>query len=598
MPAKSTKIIRLEPPNWWVGMKEPLLQLMVYGKNIANFDVKINHESINLIKVNKVDSPNYLFLDLLIDKSTKSGKFPIKFVQGTNSLVFEYELLKKELSKENHKGLDSSDVVYLVMPDRFANGNPAINNVGGMLEKADRNNPNGRHGGDLKGINEHLDYIADLGVTSIWLNPVFENNMPQYSYHGYAITDFYQIDARLGSNNDYQQLVAACHKKGLKVIIDMVFNHCGLEHWWMKDLPSEDWIHQFPGYTQTNNASAAVSDPYSSEFDFNLLQNGWFDSSMPDLNQKNPYLSNYLIQNSLWWVEFGGIDGIRMDTYPYPDKIMMARWAKRVLKEYPDFYIVGEAWLQKESMTAYWQKHFSAKDSYESYLPSVTDFPLNSTIINALNEPESINGGLLGLYYTLAQDFLYANAGKNLIFLDNHDLNRIFTSLSHNFNKFKMALSVLLTIRGIPQLYYGTEILMDGTESHGHGLIRKDFPGGWPEDKSNVFAMKNLTHDQLLAFNFTKKLLNWRKKSKAIHCGKLIHFVPENGSYVYFRCLKNESVMVVINKGDAQTFITHRYQEVLKDYTTAQDIVTDEHFDDLSMIWMEGYSARILQLYS
>jgi glycosidase len=596
MNSGTSEIFRIEPPNWWVGMKEPLLQLLVYGKNISTYEVRVNHKSINLIKVGRVENSNYLFLDLLIDKSTEPGTFLIDFFTKSRSFEVEYELLKREDGENRHKGFDQSDVVYLIMPDRFSNGNPELDNVEGMHEKADRNNPDGRHGGDLQGILKHLDYFVDLGVTALWLNPVFENNMPQYSYHGYAITDFYKIDPRLGTNEGYKQLVEECHKKGLKVIMDMVFNHCGTEHWFIKNLPSNDWIHQFPDYTQTNSYSAAVSDPYASEFDFDLLQKGWFDTSMPDLNQKNPYLANYLIQNSLWWIEYSGMDGIRMDTYPYPDKAMMARWAKRVLKEYPEFNIVGESWLQKESMTAYWQQNFQSKDRYQSYLPSVTDFPLNAAIIRALNEPESVNGGLLGLYYTLAQDFLYPNANKNLIFLDNHDLNRIYTSLHHNFNKFKVAMSILLTIRGIPQIYYGTEILMDGTESKGHGYIRQDFPGGWLGDKKDVFGMKNLTHDQVMALGVTKRILNWRKKSKAVHQGKLTHFVPENGIYVYFKGFDNEVVMVVVNKDDARSIPTLRFHEVLKNYNSCHDVVTDEYFTDLSSIWMDGYSARILKL--
>ena len=590
------EIARIEPPCWWLGMKEPLLQLLVYGNEIANYEVKIIHRSINLIKVNKVENSNYLFLDLLIDKSTQAGKFEIQFFNKHNSFTCTYNLFAKETRQNGHKGFNQSDVIYLIMPDRFANGTPAIDNVEGMLEKSDRLNPNGRHGGDLSGIKKHLNYLSDLGITTLWLNPVLENNMPQYSYHGYAITNFYKIDPRFGTNPEYKQLVDECHKKGLKVIMDMIFNHCGLEHWFIKDMPSKDWIHHFETYTKTNNVPAVISDPYSSEFDFNLLQNGWFDTSMPDLNQHNPYLANYLIQNSLWWIEYSGIDGIRMDTYPYPDKDVMARWAKRVLKEYPDFNIVGESWMQKESMTAYWQQNFSQKTNYESNLPSVTDFPLNNSIIKALNEPESSDGGLLGLYYTLAQDFLYHDASKNLIFLDNHDTDRIFTRLNHNYNKFKVAMSILLTTRGIPQLYYGTEILMDGTEHKGHGFIRQDFPGGWINDPSSAFTMQNISQEKKAAFEFTKRLLNWRKRSEVVHVGKLKHFVPENDTYVYFRQYQKKTIMVIINKGDSGSFCTKRYLEEIRNYKSARDVITNECFSNLSKIHMEGFSARILEL--
>jgi len=596
MNTEGKEIIRIEPPNWWVGMKKPLLQLLVYGNDIAEFKVSVKHESVNLIKVNKVENPNYLFLDLLIDKSTRAGSFKINFKTNTRNVSYDYKLNSKEDDTDKHNGFDQSDVIYLIMPDRFSNGNPLGNNVDGILEKADRKNGDGRHGGDLTGIRNHLDYIVDLGVTAIWLNPVLENNMPHVSYHGYAITDFYKVDPRHGSNQEYKQMVEECHKKGLKVIIDMVFNHSGSNHWFIKDLPAKDWIHQFSEFTRTNYRAPVVSDPYSSDRDANLLQNGWFDVTMPDLNQKNPFLANYLIQNSLWWIEFSGLDGIRMDTYPYPDKEMMAKWVKRVLEEYPKFNIVGESWLQKESMTAYWQKDFPAKDGYNSHLPSVTDFPINSAVIKALNEPDTWTGGLFELYYVLAQDFLYTDASMNVIFLDNHDVNRIYTSLKHNFNKFKMAMSFLFTTRGIPQMYYGTEILMDGNEGKGHGYIRQDFPGGWEGDKMNIFTKKNISQERLLAYEFTKKLLNWRKTNKVIHKGKLKHFIPENGTYVYFRYSDNEAVMVIINKSDAQFFDTERYNEILKSYSYAKDIITDENINDLKLIWLEGYSARILEL--
>ncbi len=589
-------IKRVEPPNWWVGMKNQNLQLLVYGDKIAEADVSINSKSVKLLKVNKVENSNYLFLYVEISKKAKAGTVKINFNKNGKSFDYDYELKARENNSANRKGFNSSDVIYLLMPDRFANGNPNNDNVEGMLEKADRNNPDGRHGGDIQGIRNNLDYIADLGFTAIWLNPVLETNMPKVSYHGYAITDFYNVDPRHGSNKEYKQLVNESHKKGLKVIMDMVFNHCGLSHWWMKDLPSKDWIHQFDEFTRTNYRAPVVSDPHSSKTDKDLMEKGWFDHSMPDLNQDNKFLANYLIQNSIWWVEFSGIDGIRMDTQPYPEKNMMANWAKAVFNEYPNFNIVGEAWLQKESMTAYWQKNARNKDKYNSYTPSITDFPLHYSLIKALNDKDSWTDGIMSLYYTLAQDFVYDDPYINVIFTDNHDVRRIYSSLNHNLNKLKIAAAFILTTRGIPQMYYGTEILMDGNDYEGHGQIRQDFPGGWKGDKVNAFKQENLSKDKLEAYNYFKTLLNWRKSNKAIHNGELTHFIPENGVYVYLRHTKDEAVMVIINKSNSKTIDTKRYSEFLSKYSKATDIISKEKITDLKNILMEGMSVRILEL--
>ncbi|MBN2756633.1 MAG: glycoside hydrolase family 13 protein [Bacteroidales bacterium] len=596
MNALAQEIKRVEPPNWWIGMENPNVQLLIYGDNIAELNVSIKNKDLKLLKVNKTENKNYLFLDLEISKTAKAGIININFKKENKSFNYEYELKKRENNPDNHKGFYSSDAIYLIMPDRFSNGNPENDNVEGMLEKADRNNPDGRHGGDLQGIRNNLKYISDLGFTAIWINPVLENNMPRTTYHGYAITDFYKIDPRHGSNQDYKQLVDESHKNGLKVIMDMVFNHCGSSHWWMKDLPSKDWLHQFPEFTRTNYRAPVVSDPYSSEIDDKLIEKGWFDITMPDLNQDNKFLANYLIQNSIWWIEYSGIDGIRMDTYPYPEKNMMANWVKAVLKEYPKFNIVGETWLQKESMTAYWQKDAKNKDGYNSHLPSVTDFPIHFSLIKALNNEDTWTGGIMELYYVLAQDFVYTNPNLNLIFPDNHDLRRIYSSLNHNYNKFKIAMAFILTTRGIPQIYYGTEILMDGNDFDGHGQIRQDFPGGWKGDKINAFKQENLSKEKIEAFNYVKKLLNWRKNKDVIHNGKLKHFIPENSVYVYFRYTENQAVMIIINKNNSKLVNTKRFSEILNKYSKAVDIISDEKITDLENIWMEGLSVRILEL--
>lgn len=588
--------IRIEPPNWWVGMADPFVQLLVYGAKITKYKVEVKHQGIKLLKVSKAENPNYLFIDLLITSLAEPGNIEIIFYSNDISFTYSYELFERDKKEDSNKGFDQSDVVYLIMPDRFANGNPAFDNVGGMLDKVDRRKTSARHGGDLKGIRKNLEYLVNLGVTALWLNPVFENNMPDYSYHGYAITDFYNVDSRLGNNFEYKELVDECHTKGLKVIMDMVFNHCGSHHWFYKDLPMQDWVHQFSNFTRTNYRNSVICDPYSSEYDENLQNNGWFDTTMPDLNQKNRFVANYLIQNSIWWCEFSGIDGIRMDTYPYPDKEVMSEWVKRVKDEYPKLNIVGEAWLDHESMTAFWQKDSVLPNEYNSYLPSVTDFPLYSAIINALNNKESWDTGLIELYNVLAQDFLYPDASLNLIFADNHDVDRIYTSLNHNFNKFKMAMVFLLTTRGVPQIYYGTEILMDGEGSSCHGNLRQDFPGGWPDDLVNAFTGKNLSADRLSAMTFMKKLLKWRKTNKTIHYGALKHFIPENGDYVFFRYDEENTIMVILHKSNSSKVSTWRYNEFLSEFSSATDILSGEIFNNLDSIWMEGFSARILEL--
>ncbi|MFN8255005.1 MAG: glycoside hydrolase family 13 protein [Bacteroidales bacterium] len=592
---KSQGIKKVEPPNWWTGMENKNLQLLVYGNKIAEFEVSVNYNGVKIAKINTVENPNYLFVDLIIEKNTKPGKFELLFKKESQKLTYTYELKEKNKNTGIHSGFNSSDVIYLVMPDRFANGNPKNDSMPGMLEKSNRSNPDGRHGGDLKGIRDHLDYFKNLGVTALWLNPCLEANLKNTSYHGYAISDFYKVDPRHGTNEEYQLLAEECHKSGLKIIMDMIFNHSASTHWFIKDMPSKDWVHQFPEFTRSNYRGEVASDPYASDKDKYLLEKGWFDITMPDLNQENPYLANYLIQNSIWWIEFAGLDGIRMDTYPYPYQPFMKDWVDKVMKEYPGFNIVGESWLQHVATTAFWQKDFASKQAPNTFLPSVTDFPFHYSIIKALNDPDSWTGGLFELYYVLAQDFLYPNPKNNLIFLDNHDLTRIYSSLNYNFNKFKTAMAILLTSRGIPQIYYGTEILMDGG-AQGDGLKRQDFPGGWDGDKMNAFTMKNMSVDRLAAFEYTKKLLNWRKGKDVIHNGALKHFIPENETYVYFRYNDKETVMVLINKSNARIVNLARFNEHLKDFKTAKDVVTDEVFENIDQIYMEGFSTRILEL--
>jgi len=596
---KTGQFQHVEPPFWWIGMKNTSLQVLFYNKevNISEYQASINYPGVELKAVKKVSNPHYLFLTLEISSAAKAGSVPIAFSMGKKKFAYQYDLKVKDASASRIQGFNSSDVIYLIMPDRFANGDIKNDSLPGMLEGAHRDKPEARHGGDIKGIMDHLDYIKALGVTAIWLNPVLENNQPRSSYHGYAITDLYQIDRRFGSNEDYLAFINKSHQQGLKVIQDMVMNHIGNYHWLFKDLPEKTWVHQFPEFTRSNYQSSVVSDPYQSEYDANLISNGWFDTTMPDVNQTDSLFATYLIQNSLWWIEYAGIDGIRMDTYPYPDKKFMSRWVEEVLLEYPKFNIVGEVWFENNiSNTAYWQRGSKNKDGYQSTLPSVTDFPLCFTIPKALNEPTGFDTGLRKLYNTLCQDFIYPDPNGNLIFLDNHDMTRFFLSVKKDIRKLKMGLAFLLTTRGIPQLYYGTELLMDGDGGY-HPNIRKDFPGGWPGDNANAFTAAGRTTDQNEVYSYLKKLLDWRKSQTIIHSGKLLHYIPQDNVYVYFRYDGKKCVMIVLNANDnKKTLNTSPFSQVLKSFTKGTEVITNQVWQSDSVLEILPWTALIMEL--
>lgn len=590
--------IRVEPPFWWTGMQHKSLQLLVHGDNIGALETEISYPGITVEKIHKVENPNYLFIDLILSDDVKAGDFKIRLKEGKKEkLSYTYRLLERANGSATRNGFSPGDVIYLLMPDRFCNGNPANDNHPDMFEKADRSNPSGRHGGDIQGIVNHLDYIKNLGFTALWINPLLENNNKAYTYHGYAITDFYKIDPRYGTNNDYVQLVESAHHKGMKVIMDMIFNHCGINHWFINDLPMKGWIHEFPQFTRSNFRAETITDPYASEADKTKMVSGWFDANMPDLDQRNPFVSNYLIQNSIWWIEYAGLDGIRMDTQPYPYKEMMAEWGERVFKEYPNFNIVGEAWIQRESMTAYYQKATKVGDGYNSHIPSVTDFPMHAAINKAFTENEGWSEGMARIYYVLAQDFLYKNPSYNLIFADNHDLNRFFTSINKNFEAYKLAMTFMLTTRGIPSVYYGTEFLMEGEEHKGHGDIRKDFPGGWQGDTLNYFEASGRSHEQNEAFNYLQNLLQWRQTNLAVQKGNLKHYVPENGVYVYFREHGNQKVMVILNNSNSsQSIETARFKEDLKNTIYGKNIINGKPFTFRNTILLEPRQPLVIEL--
>jgi glycosidase len=461
------------------------------------------------------------------------------------------------------------------MPDRFANGNPENDKIEGYNENPARTEPFGRHGGDLAGIEKHLDYIKNLGMTTLWLNPILENNQPHQSYHGYAFTDLYKVDPRLGSLEDYKRLTAKCHAMGLKMVQDMVANHIGSKHWWMEDKPAKDWIHsEGDPFNRSNFRIETVADPHGGKYDQDKMLDGWFDIHMPDMNQKNPFLATYLIQNSIWWIAEVGIDGIRMDTYPYNNKEYMTRWCDEILREFPDFSLVGEVWVNQPSYEAYFTKGAKNHDGYKAGLPTVTDFPTYYAINNGLTEKGSWDNGLQKIYSTLCQDFLYKDPSEHLLFLDNHDLTRFYTYQREDFARFKQGIGMLLTLRGVPQWYYGTELLMTGDGSF-HPDVRKDFPGGWPGDANNWFEEKNRTGKLDSAFRFSQALLNWRKTSPAIKSGKFVHYLPDSNVYSYFRTHKDQTIMVVVNGNDEQKQVNLKpFFAQTNAFNSAKDVLT------------------------
>jgi len=596
--SQKVSVERIDPPSWWVGMKNTQLQIMIYGENISLTKPSIDYAGVEIKQVIHVESPNYLFIDLEVSHNATAGIIDIEFHMGRKKVATKaYELKQREIDSELFQGFDNSDMIYLLMPDRFSNGNPDNDDMPGMLEKADRSDPNGRHGGDIQGIVNNLDYLNDLGATSIWINPLLENNMPAYSYHGYAVTDLYKVDPRFGTNEDYKNLVKAAHEKGLKIIQDMVFNHLGTNYFWKDDLPMQDWYNEWPEFTRSNYRGGAVNDPHVSDYDFDKMVKGWFDVTMADLNQKNPLMANYLIQNSIWWIEYLGLDGIRQDTYPYPDKEFMAEWMRRVLEEYPDYNVVGEVWLSYPQAVAYWLENDVNADGYHSNLTNVFDFPLMYAISKAFNENEGWSTGNAQLYEVLSQDYVYSDPMKLVVFADNHDGDRLYTKLDEDLSKFKLAMAVLFTTRGTPQIYYGTEILMTGHEHKGHGFIREDFPGGWDGDEKDAFTRQGRSDEQNEAFDFVKRILNWRKGNDAVQNGKLTHFLPEDGVYVYFRFTEDESVMIMLNNSNEDKEIDlKRFAENLKGYSKGQSVLDRMAWENLDKITVPAKSPLIIEL--
>ena len=610
MSAAKTVVDRIDPTNWFVGMKNPQVQLMVYGKDIAKVkDVTTDYPGVKIDSVVRLDSPNYLLVYLNLNDA-KAGTMTLKF----DKKKVEYTLKNREMSGNKRQGFTNADVLYMLMPDRFAQGANHNPQVPGMRPyKEDRTKPSLRHGGDLNGIREHLDYFKELGVTALWLTPVLENDSPDSpngfsTYHGYATTDYYRVDPRFGTNEDYRHLCDEAHQKGLKVVMDMIFNHSGFEHPWTKDMPTKDWLNlpqwliesngtsnaQGTSFLQTSYKLTPVKDPYASKVDLKETVDGWFVPTMPDLNQRNEHLMTYLIQNSKWWIETVGIDGIRMDTYPYADARGMARWMKELDEEYPNFNTVGETWVTEPAYTAAWQKG-SRLSEHNSYLKTVMDFSFFDKLSQAKNEEtDAWWQGLNRLYNSFVYDYLYEDPDHVMAFVDNHDTDR-FLGNGCDSLMLKQALALLMTVRRIPQLYYGTEILMNGTKEVTDGYVRKDFPGGFPGDDHNAFKAEGRTKAENDMFRWTSRLLHWRQGNECITKGKQTQFIPFNGIYVIARQYKGRTVMTILNGTTKPANLkVSRYAEVIGNTKRAKDILTDRYYDLSKDVQMKGRQSLIL----
>ena len=588
-------IERVEPPFWWSGFKHTEVQVMIHGDGIAAWSPNVNANGIEIVRVERGDSPNYMFIYLDI-AAAPAGVFEIVLRKDDERLVQSYELRERVPGRVGT--YDSSDVIYLLTPDRFANSNPGNDNVEGYADRLNRDDDYGRHGGDIAGIRRHLDYIVDMGFTQVWINPVLENAMERASYHGYSTTDYYKVDPRFGSNEEYRELVEEARGKGLGIIMDMIVNHIGSEHWWMDDLPTGTWLNLADTRSVSTHARTTNQDPYASEHDKSGHADGWFVDTMPDLNQRDPLLADYLIQNAIWWTEYVGLSGIRQDTWPYPDKHFMTEWTRRIMQEYPDFNMVGEEWSPSPAITSYWQRGKQNHDGYVSYLPGVFDFPLQIAMKDVLTSELPPWGSVwTPVYEMLGHDFLYPEPMNLVIMPDNHDMSRIFTQIDEDVALWRMAVAFYATMRGIPQFFYGTEIQMSHPGTDSHGALRAEFPGGWTDHARNAFTGEGLTEQERNAQAFMKKLLNWRKNEPVIHDGKLMQYTPIRNVYAYFRYSDDQAVMVIFNRGnDMVELDTARFAERLDEFSHGTDVISDERVSITPTLELAPMSVMILAL--
>jgi glycosidase len=595
--ARDYRIDHLEPPFWWAGMHDRKVQLMVHGEQIADLTPSLAWPGVRIEAVTRVANKNYLFVDLVIEPAAAPGKFDIDFAGGGKRVKYSYELLARVPGSAQRKGFNSSDAIYQVMPDRFANGAPANDSIAAMPDKLNRKNGGGRHGGDIKGITDNLGYIAAMGFTQIWPTPLVENNMDAYSYHGYAATDHYNIDARYGSNADYKQLADQARKKGIGIIQDVVLSHIGLNHWWMKDMPMPDWTNHGGKFVGTEHHRVAVQDPYAALEDSKNFTTGWFGPHMPDMNQTNPLVATYLIQNNIWWIEYAGLSGLRIDTYGYSDGAFLTEYTRRLMAEYPNLNMVGEEWHKSPAVVSRWQRGKRNFDGYVNSLPSLMDFPMTEVMRSTLAKPE-LGEGFNDVYETLSQDYLYPEPGNLVLFEGNHDVARMFSVVNEDPGLYRIALAYLFTMPRIPQFYYGTEVLMTSTtKGRDDASYRQDFPGGWAGDTVNAFTGTGLTAQQGEAQAFVRKLANWRKSKSVIHHGKMMHYGAEKGTYVYFRYDDKSKVLVAFNKDSKEVSLpTARFHEMLKGVSSGVDVISGQRYDLRTELKLPARSAVILEL--
>jgi glycosidase len=571
-------IEHLEPPFWWTGMQHKNVQLMVHGAGIGRMQPMLDYPGVRIVSSTRVANPNYLFIDLEIAPGAQPGNLDLVFEGANGALRQPWQLRARAAGSRERQGFGNADAIYQIMPDRFANGDPANDSVPGMLERVDRKHPSGRHGGDIQGAIERLDYIAGLGFTQLWPTPLVENDMPAWSYHGYAATNHYRIDPRYGSNDDFVRLSQEARKRGIGLIQDVVLSHIGKHHWWMKDLPTPDWINFGGQFVPTAHHRVAVQDRYASQADSRNFTAGWFVESMPDLNQTNPLVANYLIQNNIWWIEYAGLSGLRIDTYSYSDSAFLTQYTKRLMDEYPHLNLVGEEWSTLVPVVARWQRGKVNFDGYTSSLPSLMDFPLVEAMRTALVQPDK---GFNEVYQTLSLDHLYPDPDKLVLFGGNHDMARMYSVMGEDFNRYRMNLVFLMTMPRIPQFYTGDEILMTSTvKGRDDASYRRDFPGGWNGDRVDAFSGKGLTRHQRAAQELVRKLANWRKGQPVIHNGKLMHFGPEENTWVYFRYSDKKRVMVAMNNNAKEMRLPiARFQEMLHGTGAGVDVLTGQMVD-------------------
>jgi len=594
---------RVEPSCWWVGMQDSRLQIMVHGDEVSDLTPKISNRHITLDSVSRTDNSNYMFLNLSIDSKMKSGFFKIDFFKkGQRVDRIDYELKQRSPNSRLREGFDNSDVIYLISPDRFVNALTENDHIEGMRPDTDRQNPSKRHGGDLEGIISRLDYIEEMGFSAIWICPLLESNQKEYSYHGYATTDYYKIDPRYGSNEDYVRLVQEANKRGIKIIMDQVLNHNGSYHYWSDDLPSEDWYHYAKDSIKpmTSHKRTVLSDPYVAQSDRVAFSDGWFVNRMPDLNQQNNLLATYLIQNAIFWIEYSGIQGIRQDTYSYPDPGFMNDWSSRILLEYPNFNLVGEEWSVNPAIVSRWQLGKQNNDGFESNMPSMMDFPLQKAIVSSINKEEQPwTNSFDEVYEMMGNDFLYPDPNNLVVFLDNHDMARIYDQVDGSKAKLEMALTYLYSTRGIPQVYYGTEIMLAYPENPGdHGRLRIDMPGGWEGDSINAFEGKGLSEDQIEIQELIKKLNLLRRNNTAFQTGHLLHYAPEKEVYVLFRFDKEKRFMIVFNKNkQAVDLDLRRFSEGINGSVIFKNAIDGKSVEIRdSLLRLKGFQSYIFEL--